>query len=278
MKYLTSFKRLSGAVVPRHRTARTLLIGLLAAVAVPAGAQVAGAAPGKKPTASPSLCRQYEHVAVKAPKGAEYVVRNDFWGTRRMCLKNSRLRPNFRVTKTSANKIHGNVMSFPYIFRGCSSGVCSRKGRLPARVTKLRYPKATWHAATRASGQWNAALELWFAKRKIHGGQANGAELMIWINTRNVPRASKRIVWVDHTRWYLAKWRAKGHGRSWNYIQFRRVSRRRSVTNLKLWPFIKKAEQKHWIRPWYWMLNIEAGFEIWRGGKGLGTKAFSASP
>jgi hypothetical protein len=281
MNYLALFKRLLAAVMPRYKPVRLLVIVLLSAVAIPTGAQLAGAQPaGVQPTTkSPpviSLCRQYQHVKVKKGKSATYVVKNDFWGTNKMCLKNSRRRPNFRVTKTGRNKIGGRVESFPYILRGCSWGVCSPKAKLPAKVKKLHRPEATWHARTKARGVWNAALELWFSKHKLKNGQANGAELMIWLNTRRLPKSSHRTVHIDHTTWYLAHWRTSGHGKTWNYIQFRRVSRRSGVTKLRLGPFIRTAEREHWIRPSYWMLNIEAGFEIWHGGRGLGTKTFSA--
>ncbi len=276
MNLLALLKGLSVTIAPRYKPARLLVIVLLSVAAIPAGAQLAGADPATKSPPVVSLCRQYQHVQVRKGKGATYVVKNDYWGTNRMCLKNSRLRPNFRVTKSGPNKIGGRVESFPYILRGCSWGVCSPKSKLPVKVKKLRRPEATWHARTKARGQWNAALELWFARHKMTTGQADGAELMIWLNTRHLPRSSRRTVRIDHTTWYLVHWHTRGHGTTWNYIQFRRVSRRSGVTRLRLWPFIRKAEREHWIRPSNWMLNIEAGFEIWHGGRGLGTKAFTA--
>jgi hypothetical protein len=245
----------------------------LAAVTVPAGAQPAQAAASRL-----TICRQYQHVRVESADGTSYAVRNDFWGTTRTCLRNVGLGPNFTVTRIGANIIHGKVMSFPYILRGCSWGICSRNAGLPARVSKLRRPEATWHTRTQARGRWNAALDTWFGKRDIKTGQAAGAELMVWLNTRNLPRSSLRTVRIDGTEWYLAHWRASGHGKTWNYIQFRRVHRTSGVTRLKLWPFIRKAEQMHLIRRWWWLLNIEAGFEIWNGGKGLATTTFSARP
>jgi hypothetical protein len=243
----------------------------IGAVAIPVSAQPVSKSHQK-------LCRKYQHVTVRTRSGTAFAVRNDFWGTPGFCLTNSGLRPNFKVTKSGRNTIHGDVMSFPYILRGCSWGVCTPQAKLPARVTALRKPEASWQAQTHASGRWNASLELWFAKHNMRTGQANGAELMIWLKTRDLPKSSLRVVRIDHTRWYLAHWVARGQGKSWNYIQFRRVRPVKGVNHLKLWPFIKKAEQMRWVRPSDWMLNIEAGFEVWSGGKGLGTKSFWAQP
>jgi Glycosyl hydrolase family 12 len=244
---------------------------MVAAVAVPVSAQPVSAS-------RHALCRKYQHIAVKTRSGTAFAVRNDFWGTNGFCLRNSGLRPNFKVTRSDPNTINGRVMSFPYILRGCSWGVCTAKARLPARVSALRKPEASWRARTRAPGQWNASLELWFAKHRMRTGQADGAELMIWLKTRNLPKSSLRVVRIDHTKWYLVHWVASGQGRTWNYIQFRRVRPVKGVSGLRLWPFIKKSEQMGWVRPADWMLNIEAGFEIWSGGKGLGTKSFWAQP
>jgi hypothetical protein len=235
-------------------TVTVLAIAMAGAVAIPVSAQ-----PVSKP-ARHQLCRQYAHVTVKARSGPAFVVRN------------------FRVSKSGRNTIQGRVMSFPYILRGCSWGVCSPQAKLPARVRKLRKPEASWRAKTNARGRWNASLELWFAKHNMRNGQANRAELMIWLDTRNLPKSSFRVVRLDHTRWYLAHWVASGQGKTWNYIQFRRVHPVRGVNHLKLWPFIQEAEHLGWVKPTDWMLNIEAGFEVWTGGKGLGTKSFWAQP
>jgi hypothetical protein len=260
---------------PGHPLTRLMAAATAVATAVAVTAPVSAQPVSSKHHA---LCRKYQHVVVKTRSGTAFAVRNDFWGTKGMCLRNSGLRPNFRVIKTEPNTIHGRVMSFPYILRGCSWGVCTPHAKLPARVTALRKPEVSWRARTRASGRWNAALELWFAKHRMKTGQANGAELMIWLKTRNLPRSSRRIVHIDGTEWYLDHWIASGHRRSWNYIQFRRVHPAKGVSGLRLWPFIKRAERMGWVRPWYWMLNIEAGFEVWKGGKGLGTKSFWARP
>ncbi len=243
---------------------------------VVAGAGPAGAAPAAHPVRA--LCRPYGHVTVRSQGGTAYVVRNDFWGTRSFCLTNSGRRPNFRVTKSGRNAIRGRVMAFPYILRGCSWGVCSPKAKLPAKVKRLRKPEASWRARTKAAGRWNASLDLWFARHRMRTGQADGAELMIWLKAKNLGRSSLRVVRIDHADWYLAHWIASRNGRSWNYIQSRRVHPVKHVSGLKLWPFIKHAERLGWVRPSDWMLNIEAGFEVWNGGKGLGTKSFWAQP
>jgi hypothetical protein len=226
------------------------------------------------------LCQRGQHIQVTSHDGRKFSVRDDFWGTRRFCLKNVNKRPNFKVTRAGRNLLGGGVMSFPYVFTGCSWSICTRDSGLPARASSLRHPRATWHTTGRARGQWNASFDLWFGKRRMTTGQATGAELMIWLNARRLPLDSRRIVWADGVRWYLAHWKARArHGRKrWNYIQFRRVHPKRGVRNLRLNPFIHRAEHFRLVKRWWWLLNIEAGFEVHSGGKGLSGRRFWARP
>jgi hypothetical protein len=252
-------------------TLASLLLSLVAAGVQPASASAS------KPGNPGKLCKRDQHVKVTTSRGRQFVVRNDFWGTRKFCVTNTSRRPNFTVVKTGSNILDGRVMAYPYIFTGCAWGICTPNSGLPARAPALGSPKATWHISDRATGRWNAAFDLWFAKRDIKTGQAQGAELMIWLNTRNLPLDSTRIVWADGVRWYLAHWVARGqHGTSWNYIQFRRVHPVRGVSNLRLYPFIHHAERFGLVSRRWWLLNIEAGFEIQHGGKHLSGRRFWA--
>ena len=64
----------------------------------------------------------------------------------------------------------------------------------------------------------------------------------------------------------------------WNYVQFRRVHPVTGVRRLKLLPFVAHAEKRRLIEPRWWLENIEAGFELWQGGRGLATNWFWARP
>jgi len=108
-------------------------------------------------------------------------------------------------------------------------------------------------------------------------GQARGAELMIWLGARRIKVPARTpVVRIDHTRWYLLHWRACHRGDCWNYVQFRRVRPVLGVRHLALLPFIRRAEKRGWISPRWWLENIEAGFELWQGGRGLATNWFWA--
>jgi hypothetical protein len=100
---------------------------------------------------------------------------------------------------------------------------------------------------------------------------------MIWLNARHFPAAPARAIRVDHRSWYVYNWVASQGPAGWNYIQVRAVRPTSHVSALSLMPIIARVEKMGLIRRHWWMLNIEAGFEIWTGGRGLATRSFAAS-
>jgi hypothetical protein len=224
-----------------------------------------------------TLCVQHGSVPVVGASGGDYVIKNDNYGGRLECLSGLDSSPRFRVSKSLAASGGVQPQSFPEIYLGCSWGRCSRNSPLPKRVSALRDPQTGWDTSQRADGTWNASYDLWFDRRPIVTGQATGAEMMIWLNSQGTEYAAgSPIVRLDGTRWYLLSWITQRNHTKWRYISFRRVGRAWHVRHLRLMPFISLAERKGWISGRWYLLNIEAGFEIWRGGTGLATNSFWA--
>jgi Glycosyl hydrolase family 12 len=225
-----------------------------------------------------SLCRRYQHFAVVTAQGAHFVVKNDNYGGQTECLAVRGDSPNFTVTQSQLPAWHAKPQAYPFILRGCSWGTCSAPGSgLPKPVSALRHPVATWYTTQVPRGEWDAAFDIWFGTHPMTTGQADGAEIMIWLNARRIPVPPRtEIVRIEHVRFYLLHWRACHGGTCWNYIQFRRVWPVQRVRHLHLLPFIHRAERRAWIQPVWWLENIEAGFELWQGGAGLATDWFWA--
>ena len=274
---------------PVRRTAAWLgligIAGLLATAvpAVPAQAapllRAAAAAAGRARSGPVSdLCGRYQHFRVTTAQGAHFVVKNDNYGGQRECLAVQGDSPNFTVTQSQLPGWHAKPQAYPFILRGCSWGTCSAPdSSLPKQVSALRRPVATWDTTQVPKGEWDAAFDIWFGTHPMTTGQADGAEIMIWLNARRIPVPPRTpIVHVGHVRFYLLHWRACHGGTCWNYIQFRRVWPVLRVRKLHLLPFIHRAGKRGWIQPAWWLENIEAGFELWQGGAGLGTDWFWA--
>jgi hypothetical protein len=48
-----------------------------------------------------------------------------------------------------------------------------------------------------------------------------------------------------------------------------------SVRNLDLHPLIADAVRRGYIRKSWYLIDVEAGFELWQGGAGLATRTFA---
>jgi hypothetical protein len=248
-------------------------------VMAPAVGDAAAGSPDPIPHVHQVLCTINGHEVVHNHGGTQLVVRNAYWlGQRPQCLKVLSHYTNFEVVQRAGFDPSGRVVAYPDILRGCIWHVCSPKAHLPRRVSRLGHPEATWHTRVNATGTWNAAFDIWFGKKRMITGQATGAELMIWLNYHGgccALQPGAPIVRIEGHRYWLSHWTAFHNGKSWNYIQFRRVRRTWRVNNLKLNPFIHRIEHLGLLKKRWWMENIQAGFEIWNGGQGLTTRAYN---
>lgn len=228
-----------------------------------------------------TMCNHGQHRIVYGSNGMAYQVRNAYWlGKLTMCISNRGLRPNLTVVQPPGVDRKGRVSAYPDIFRGCIWGVCSPGARIPVPVNKIRGLRSTWHTRQRARGDWSAAYDLWIGKRKMITGQADGAELMIWLNRHGACchlSRSAPVVRISGHKFILMHWHhySTEFGVGWHYIQFRLLHPRSRVDDLRLKPFIDKAIRLGLVRKRWWLENVMAGFEIWRGGKGLATTRYS---
>jgi cellulose 1,4-beta-cellobiosidase len=244
---------------------------------------VVPAAPAARSATVVTLCRAGEQRIVTSSGGRAYRIRNANWhGPRGMCISNRNLGTNFRETRAPGPDPRGLVVAYPDIFRGCLWHFCSPNAGIPIRARNIHHLKSTWHTRQDARGSWNAAYDLWFGKRRMITGQADGAELMIWLNRHGAccplqPNAKR--VRIDGHVFRLSHWRAhsKKWDVSWNYIQLRFVHPRKRVDGVRLTPIIHRCIRMGLLDRSWWLENVVAGFEVWRGGRGLGTTKFNVS-
>jgi Glycosyl hydrolase family 12 len=223
------------------------------------------------------LCER-DSVARVMGQGHSYLVNNNNFAGTAECLTLWHTQARFVVSESHATSTGPESDAFPNIFTGCSWGICSPHSQLPARVSRLHNPVTTFDTNEKAPGWWAAAYDIWFNPRLIRTGQAD-TEMMIWLNAKGLYNPAGKgwpIVRIDGALWYVLTW-ITGNGRqTWRYVQFRKYTPRWSENNMPLAPFFKYMENSGWIRPSWYLLNIEAGFEIWNGGRGLTVQSFSA--
>jgi Glycosyl hydrolase family 12 len=255
-------------------TVRTMFAARLVA------AQRAAAARRSSRPRTVRLCHQFQHVAAFGEHGAGLVVRNDSYGGRRECLANVNRWANFAVASSTPHRAGREPVAFPDIFYGCSWGVCSPGTQLPRRVSRLQNPVTSWYTAGHPSGRWDAAYDIWFARRRSTDGQDHGAEVMLWLRTRGLGQPAGKGILIDHRRWQLEHWITTNpaSGERWPLIIFRMVRSRGYVKRLALMPFFHRVEAMGLLHRSYWLTAVEAGFEVWKGGAGLRTTSFWVRP
>jgi cellulose 1,4-beta-cellobiosidase len=64
----------------------------------------------------------------------------------------------------------------------------------------------------------------------------------------------------------------------WNYVAYVRTAGVTNVSNLDLGDVTRDAVGRGVISPSWYLIDVEAGFELWQGGAGLATAAFSFQP
>jgi hypothetical protein len=258
---------------PVGRPARKLLSVMTAAAA--ACATLAGATAATASSA-PMVCRPWAALQVTGAGGQPYIVRNKpsvNHNDQGMCLADPSGRAAFTVIRSPGSAYSSTVRAYPYIGTGCFAGACAGGGEgVLRKAGSLGNYTVGWSTVTpRNSGVWNSSLDLWVGPRVGEGT----SEVMIWL------RYSKPSWWeqlypavkVDGAKWYVVPHAtAPGH----YYISFRRATPVASA-RLRLAPFMTVAERVGAVRKSWLLWCVQAGFEIWSGGKGLAITKFSTT-
>jgi hypothetical protein len=208
-----------------------------------------------------------------------YEINNNNFGRTRECLTGNRGTPAFRVSASGAKSNSPGSDAYPDILDGCSWDICSPHSRLPAKVRDVRNLRTTFDSDDKAGGTWGAGYDMFFDPRPLHTGQAR-VESMIWLNARNAYNPAGKgwpEVRLDDALYWVLSWETTNGHQHWRYIQFRKVNPVSRENNMPLGPFFNYLQRKHWITPSWYLLNIEAGFEIWSGGKGLAVNHFAVT-
>jgi len=255
-----------------------LLAGLIPAL-TPATHAMGSPVPKPGPNPKIKLCQPGQVLHIDGPWGTYILKNNNFQGHAAMCLTHYKAGPNFAVTKSLASSHTGQSAVYPNIYSGCSYNQCSHNSKLPAQVFKMHNPWVSYYAHLVPKGKWDANLDMWLGRHKQKRGIVTGAEVMIWFNARGFGSVSPMYK-IDGIQWHLVHWITRSpikHHVHWPLIIFRSSVGRGSVHHLALMPFFRLLLRLHLIRHSDWLESMHAGFEVWRGGKGMKMQFFHES-
>ena len=261
-------------------TPLTRRIPITRALALPAGLALAGGllavslpAASSEASTNPTLCQQQTaHI-----DSSDYTVENNEWGSSEPECSTPEGATGFKVANSAiANSTYGAPGGYTAIYKGCHWGQCTRDSGLPIKVADITPGKVTTSWSTTQPGgsnDYDVAYDIWFNQTAKTDGQPNGTEMMIWLNHNGPvqPFGSKSASNVSiggrsYDVWY--------GNQGWNTVSYTMNTGTTSVTNLDLQPLIADAISRGWISPSWYLIDVEAGFEMWHGGQGLATKSF----
>ncbi|MCW3065601.1 MAG: cellulose-binding family [Solirubrobacterales bacterium] len=253
--------------IPSGRRRRPRWLLPLAALAVALPIPTATAAPA-------GTCDPFGRLPVA---GGTYAVQNNEWNSSsQQCISAQGSTGWMVSTANQSAATDGPPASYPSIYRGCHWGACTANSALPIQVRSLRSARSSWSTTQAASGAYDASYDIWFNRSPRTTGQPDGTELMIWLAHRGgVQPAGSQVatVTIGGTPWAIWTNRMAG----WNYIAYERVTGTSSVSNLNIAAFVHDAVDRQSIQPSSYLIDAEAGFEVWNGGQGLATNSFSLS-
>jgi Glycosyl hydrolase family 12/Cellulose binding domain len=254
-----------------RRRAASLAIAVLAAVGL-----LALSTPGAK-AATTQLCQmQYTSVA-----GGVYNVQNNEWGSGASECVSTDGNADFTVANSAiSNATNGAPGGYPSIYQGCHWGICTSGGlsATPVQVSNITTGKVTTSWSTTQPGggnDYDVAYDIWFNQTPTTTGQPNGTELMIWLNHNGPvqPFGSEVATNVSLGGRSYNVW--EGSQGSFDTVSYTMTTGTTSVSGLDLAPLVQDAVSRGYTKTSWYLIDMEAGFELWQGGAGLATNSFS---
>jgi hypothetical protein len=219
-------------------------------------------------------CEKFGSVGVN---GKEYVVQNNAWNSNETQCVDAR-GTAFTVTRGLFDlPTNGPPATYPAIFKGCHWGNCTERSGMPLQVANLPAVVSSWSVTVPVTARaYDVAYDVWFNRSPSTSGQPDGTELMIWLDHGGgvQPAGSKvATVTVAGASWDL--WAGKMG--SWKYVAYVRQPATHQVDNLDIRALTQDSVSRGYVDASNYLIAIEAGFEIWKGGAGFATNGFSAT-
>jgi len=250
----------------------------LAAAALIAGGMVAFGAPGAH--AATTTLTQMQNTPVA---GGVYNVQNNEWGSGAAESITTDGNADFTVANSAiSNATNGAPGGYPSIYQGCHWGNCTSGGlaATPIQASSITAGKVTTSWSTTQPGgsnDYDVAYDIWFNQTPTTTGQPNGTELMIWLNHNGPvqPFGSQVASNVSLGGRSYNVWEGSQGG--FDTVSYTMTTGTTSVSGLDLAPLVQDAVSRGYTQSSWYLIDMEAGFELWQGGAGLATNSFSVN-
>ena len=165
------------------------------------------------------------------------------------------------------------------IYKGCHWGACTSGSGLPIEVGAMSPGDVTtsWNTTQTYTGAYDVAYDIWFNQTPTTSGQPNAEEMMIWINHNggvepagSVVASNVSIGGYTYTIW-------EDRASTWNVVSYVLNTGTTSVSNLDVDLLAADSVSRGYMTDSDYLIDLEAGFEMWQGGAGLATNSYSVN-
>jgi hypothetical protein len=252
------------------RQIRILAIVTAVCLAVAAGSQPALASTNE------SICSASATFAV----GSGYTVQNNAYNLQngsQQCLYADSNGTDWYETTTNFVPTTGAPGAYPSIYAGCHWGSCSSNQQgMPMLESSIATAPSAWSVTPSSSGNWDIAYDIWFNPNSSTSNNSTGLELMIWINNMGSIQPAGVVVSnvsIEGATWNI--WRS-GSTKNRGTISYVRTSGTNSVS-FDLVNFFHDLVSCGYLTSNQYLIDVEAGTEIWTPGSDFQTGSFSVS-
>ena len=235
-----------------------------------ASAPVTGTTQGSVGGGGTSTCDPTGTIAA-----GDYMLQNNEWNsTAQQCITYTGGTGWNVSTANFGLGTSGAPATYPSIYKGCHWGLCTPNSGLPIQVSNLGSATSSWSTVQPGSGAYDVAYDIWFNSTPTATGQPDGTEIMIWLNSRGgVQPFGSQTATANLAGYNWNVW--TGNQTSWKIISYVLNPGGTSFNNLDVKALINDAVSRGSLNASNYLLDAEAGFEIWQGGQGLATSSFS---
>ena len=185
---------------------------------------------------------------------------------------------NINSWGANANVNSSGIVGYPSMVRGCHWSGCSPNSGLPKLLSQTGSIKTNWTQSS-SGNAWDAAYDIWFDPSQYPGNRASKYELMVWLNWTGTKPISKSYDASGNAIPFAKNVSAGGRTfdvyRRDNVFSFLLTSKSNSIS-FTLKPLADYCVKQGWMSSSVYLISIEAGWEIIKGGT-YSTSAFGVS-
>jgi hypothetical protein len=220
--------------------------------------------------AQEQICDKYGTTTIQD----QYIAQNNAWGTDQpQCI--SVTGSGFEITQADGNApTDGPPKSYPSVFAGCHYTVCSPGTSMPQQLSSISSISSEISYQYVDNAVYNASFDIWLDPEPQTDGVSQ-TEIMIWLNRVGPiqPIGSQTgSATVAGQQWEV--W--TGNNGTNEVISFVAPSAVNSLS-FDVMEFVDQAISAGLATDQWYLTSIQAGFEPWEGGVGLGVTSFSAT-